>query len=209
MLSGNLTALVICANLWVPSLRRQWANSCQEILRIRRVFPHFLMYNCSVRPAELRPALELYTGWPCHPLGGVAGGWTAAGSSCWTAFADLHRECAPLVWLLQCTLIWTGGGWLDSFSCYQILDTAPDSGKVICVCGISLRRGLSTFFTRWMHAAYCMFCHRSFTDSPSKGDKLQNSTCICLWVSGSLHLLRAFCYSPSQALELQAHWSPS
>lgn len=32
---------------------------------------------------------------------------------------------------------------MDNFSLYQALDTAPDSGKVLCACGLNLWGGLS------------------------------------------------------------------
>lgn len=44
---------------------------------------------------------------------------------------DLQRERAPLARLLQPTVIWSRG--LMIFSLYQILNAAPDSGKMLCV----------------------------------------------------------------------------
>lgn len=32
---------------------------------------------------------------------------------------------------------------MDNFSFYQILNAAPDSGKIICACGFNLHGGLS------------------------------------------------------------------
>ena len=55
---------------------------------------------------------------------------------------------------------------MDNFSLYQILDTAPDSGKMICTCGFDLHGGSSASLTRWMHAAICFATGHSQTALP-------------------------------------------
>lgn len=202
----HITALVFYVSLCVLSSRCQWANSCQEILHIRRVFPHFLPYNCSARPAGLCPALESYTGvtlaslgWGCRREKGsriqllVSLCWLAKGTCSTGVSAALQSALEEANWIIFLFIIfWTRlqtvakcfvhVGWIYVEVCLDL--------------------------TRWVLAALCLpqIIHRQ----PFQGAELHNSICCCLSVSGSLLcLLGGFCHSPNQAPESLAHWASS